>query len=73
MSSPSQVECQGCGFKWNLDREVSLYEREHIESQPCPTCGRVTLACRAVEVPRRLVLATRRRERAGQVSRLCVR
>lgn len=44
----SVVECQTCGFSWTRPLMRSIYERQAMESRPCPMCGAQTLACRKV-------------------------
>jgi rRNA maturation endonuclease Nob1 len=38
------VRCQDCGHAWKLVGHWSHYEREAIESRPCPSCGAYALA-----------------------------
>jgi hypothetical protein len=40
------VACGACGFGWHRAGVVAEYERQAIESRPCPGCGLYTLACR---------------------------
>lgn len=50
------VRCQECGHSWKLVGHWSHYEREAIESRPCPSCGAYALASpepRASVKPRR--------------------
>lgn len=37
------VTCGACGHGWPLAGNWSVYEREAIESRPCPNCGAYTL------------------------------
>jgi len=37
------VCCVSCGHRWNLVGSWSEYERQAIESRPCPKCGAYTL------------------------------
>jgi hypothetical protein len=38
------VCCESCGHRWNLVGNWSEYERQAIESRPCPKCGAYTLS-----------------------------
>ena len=40
------VACGACGFGWHRAGIASVYERQAIESRPCPGCGLYALACR---------------------------
>jgi hypothetical protein len=40
------VTCAACGQAWKRVGTISEYERQAVESQPCPTCGGYTLGCR---------------------------
>jgi adenine-specific DNA methylase len=37
------VSCGSCGHSWMLAGNWSAYEREAVESRPCPACGAYTL------------------------------
>ena len=37
------VRCVSCAHRWNLVGNWSEYERQAIESRPCPKCGAYTL------------------------------
>lgn len=37
------VCCGSCKHRWNLVGSFSEYERQAIESRPCPKCGAYTL------------------------------
>ena len=39
------VSCGSCGHCWMLAGNWSAYEREAVESRPCPACGAYTLKC----------------------------
>ena len=40
------VSCESCDLSWvRAGGGVSDYERQAIESRPCPCCGAYTLAC----------------------------
>lgn len=38
------VCCESCNHRWNLVGTWSEYERQAIESRPCPRCGAYTLS-----------------------------
>jgi hypothetical protein len=38
------VCCESCNHRWNLVGSFSEYERQAIESRPCPKCGAYTLS-----------------------------
>ena len=38
------VCCESCKHRWNLVGNFSEYERQAIESRPCPKCGAYTLS-----------------------------
>lgn len=38
------VKCETCDHGWTRDGAWSEYERQAIESRPCPRCGAYTLA-----------------------------
>jgi hypothetical protein len=40
------VTCAACELRWNRVGNLTEYERQAIESQPCPGCGSYTLSCR---------------------------
>lgn len=37
------VRCDSCEHRWTLVGNWSEYERQAIESRPCPKCGAYTL------------------------------
>ncbi|MGL6095790.1 MAG: hypothetical protein ACRC7O_08360 [Fimbriiglobus sp.] len=37
------VSCGSCGHSWTLAGNWSVYEREAVESRPCPCCSAYTL------------------------------
>jgi hypothetical protein len=39
------VRCATCQHRWNLVGNWSEYERQAIESRPCPKCGAYALCC----------------------------
>ena len=55
------VSCESCEVNWPRLGEFSEYEREAIESRPCPRCGAYTLSCSGAEPVR-----TRRGTRLGR-------
>jgi adenine-specific DNA methylase len=38
------VSCGSCGHCWKLAGNWSVYEREAVESRPCPQCAAYTLS-----------------------------
>ncbi len=40
------VGCAGCERRWDRVGNYSEYERQAVESRPCPGCGGYTLVCR---------------------------
>ena len=43
------VACAKCGLRWKRPEPmspISEYERQTVESRPCPGCGAYTLSCR---------------------------
>lgn len=55
-----QVVCRACEFTWTLAGNWSEYERQSVESRPCPCCGAYTLTC--PEPQRPAARAGKRRE-----------
>jgi hypothetical protein len=50
------ISCDSCDLRWMRPGVVSDYERQAIESRPCPCCGAYTLTCptpKLVPGPRR--------------------
>ena len=39
------VTCESCALTWKRTGGLSDYERQAIESRPCPGCGAYTLSC----------------------------
>ena len=40
------VVCESCRTRWNRPGRPAEYERQAVESRPCPACGAYTLSCR---------------------------
>jgi len=40
------VACAACDERWHRVGNLSEYERQAVESRPCPCCGAYTLTCR---------------------------
>lgn len=40
------VTCAACELRWPRIGGYSDYERQAVEAQPCPGCGKHTLVCR---------------------------
>ncbi len=60
------VECQSCDMEWPRAILISIYERESIESRPCPRCGACTLCCRLIEAHAKNEPHLRRRKKADR-------
>lgn len=39
------VLCGSCPLNWTRGGPLADYERQAIESKPCPACGAYTLSC----------------------------
>jgi rRNA maturation endonuclease Nob1 len=39
------IVCEGCERIWPLNCALTVYERQALESRPCPHCGSYTLSC----------------------------
>jgi hypothetical protein len=39
------IACESCDYVWLVAGHYSLYERQALESRPCPRCGAYTLCC----------------------------
>lgn len=39
-----KVACHSCGYSWLLAGNWSAYERDAVESRPCPHCDAYTLS-----------------------------
>ncbi len=39
------IVCESCERLWALACCLSIYERQALESRPCPHCGAYTLSC----------------------------
>lgn len=63
------VVCGSCSVNWPRVGQFSDYERESIESRPCPGCGLYTLTCRETFTRRR----NRDRVASGPLSGVHVR
>ncbi len=46
-----RIACASCTRRW-ASGELSLYERQAVESRPCPYCGAYTLRCQEVPQPK---------------------
>lgn len=40
------VTCAACEVRWTRIGAYSDFERQAVEAQPCPGCGKHTLVCR---------------------------
>jgi hypothetical protein len=47
------IACESCGRSWAIVADTTVYERQSIESRPCPACGAYTLCCPEPSEPRR--------------------
>src|ERR1700722_18944492 len=43
--NPASIFCESCEREWPLTRTLSFFEKQSLESKPCPNCGACTLAC----------------------------
>ena len=59
MNEQTSVTCVQCEIKWVIPREMSVYEREAREADPCPGCRSHTLRCERVARPRMRRATTR--------------
>jgi hypothetical protein len=39
------IACDSCGHSWKVAGTYSVYERQAVESCPCPDCAAYTLCC----------------------------
>jgi hypothetical protein len=39
------IVCDSCERLWSIACNISIYERQAMESRPCPHCGAYTLSC----------------------------
>jgi hypothetical protein len=39
------ISCASCGRAWAIVTGATVYERQTMESRPCPSCGAYTLSC----------------------------
>jgi hypothetical protein len=39
------IVCENCNCSWRAAATYSIYERQAMESRPCPRCGAYTLCC----------------------------
>jgi hypothetical protein len=39
------IVCDSCERLWTLACVLTVYERQALESRPCPHCGAYTLTC----------------------------
>ena len=39
------IVCESCERLWSPNCSLTIYEREAMESRPCPHCGAYTLCC----------------------------
>lgn len=44
-----KIHCEVCERTWSVVGQLSFYERQALESQPCPQCGAYTLFCEDVQ------------------------
>ncbi len=46
------IACASCDHNWDLEGFWSEYERQEIESRPCPCCGSYTLKSPEPKAPK---------------------
>ena len=39
------ISCESCDRVWSTASSLSFYEKQSLESRPCPHCGAYTLCC----------------------------
>jgi hypothetical protein len=44
-----QINCQACGKHWPRHTPMSDWEKQVLESTPCPACGCTTLITKKIE------------------------
>ena len=60
------IHCPACERRWPVGANVTDFERQALESAPCPACGRHVLKCvpvatKAGRKSRRLSVSSARR------------
>jgi hypothetical protein len=63
MSDSVQIQCSTCGFHCTRTGGASFYERQTMESRPCPRCAACTLCVsgpKSQKLPRRLFIQEKR-------------
>jgi len=63
---PLTITCVSCGQAWTVSHTFSIYERQAVESCPCPDCGAYTLCCH--DPSEHEVLEGPQRPRAGRAA-----
>ena len=51
------IACVSCGRAWTVAHTCSIYERQAVESCPCPHCGAYTLCCQPADGEPALLLS----------------
>jgi len=64
------IHCRSCGGQWKAAMTASVYEKQAVESCPCPFCAAYTLCC--VE-PAEHPLAKRHRHRSHRSAGISTR
>lgn len=65
------VSCGSCGHAWMQAGNWSAFEREAVESRPCPVCGAYTLRSPEPEAKKPTRFGPRRRlAAAGKAERV---
>src|ERR1700730_14448969 len=63
------IACGSCQRSWKAAATYSIYERQAVESRPCPACAAYTLCCRGpAEEP--VLLKVRRRQKPRRTGAL---
>ena len=57
------IACESCDHSWTVASGLSVFQRQAVESCPCPRCGAYTLCCQGSSEGS----AVRRRARRGWV------
>jgi Zn finger protein HypA/HybF involved in hydrogenase expression len=53
--SKSLILCSHCGKSWDVPKSNTIFEKQRLESCPCPQCGSYTLAYQEKMIKRLLL------------------